>query len=135
MRPHITVLNVQHNNRKRELAMELTGRGTLTFPYHRCDPPPTRDDLIRELYVDDELGQEGVTYVLASGKVGSVVADMVVAMGRSFEAGGISGAVPCFNPPPSLQARETRAPIGSDAPCPLRRVGRSDTPACASARW
>ncbi|MEJ2205887.1 MAG: hypothetical protein P8170_17470 [Gemmatimonadota bacterium] len=78
MRPRTKVLKVRHNNRKRELALELTGRGTLTFPYHRCDPPPTRDDPIRELHVDDELGREGVTYVLASGKEGSVVVDMVL---------------------------------------------------------
>jgi hypothetical protein len=78
VRPRIEVLSVHHNNRRRELDLELADRGTLTCPCDRCDPPPTRDDPIRELYVDDELGREGVTCVLASGKEGSVVVDAEV---------------------------------------------------------
>ena len=63
----VKVLKASINNRRREFEIELTDRGVLTFPYHRAEPPPTRDDLIREFFIDPELGNEGVTYVLESG--------------------------------------------------------------------
>lgn len=77
MNDRIQILSADINNRKREFSLELSGRGTLPFPYHRCDPPPTSDDPIADFFIDDELGREGVTYVLQSGADGSVLADMV----------------------------------------------------------
>ena len=82
MKPRIQVLSAHHNNRKREFALELTDRGVLVFPYHRCEPPPTSDDPIRHLHIDEELGGEGITYVLESGAEGSVIVDMVLDFNR-----------------------------------------------------
>lgn len=77
MTERIKVLSASYNNRKREFHLELSGRGVLDFPFHRCDPPPTSEDPIRDLYIDPELGNEGVTYTLESGAEGSVIVDMV----------------------------------------------------------
>jgi hypothetical protein len=46
------------------------------------EPPPTPDDPIREFFIDPELGDEGVTYVLESGAEGSVLADHVREINR-----------------------------------------------------
>jgi len=78
----VKVLKASINNRRREFAIELTGRGVLPFPYHRAEPPPTRDDPIREFSIDPELGNEGVTYVLESGADGSVLSDHVLEINR-----------------------------------------------------
>ena len=77
MRTRAKILSAGFNNRRREFDMELTDRGASTLPYHRADPPPTRDDPVRDLYIDPELGNEGVTYVLESGAEGSILADHV----------------------------------------------------------
>ena len=39
----VKILNASINNRRREFEIELRDRGVLTFPYHRAEPPPTRD--------------------------------------------------------------------------------------------
>ena len=79
---NLKVLSASINNRRREFAIELIDRGVLAFPYHRADPPPTRDDPIRECFIDPELGSEGVTYVLESGAEGSVLSDHVLEINR-----------------------------------------------------
>jgi hypothetical protein len=68
------IRRVTVNNRKRQLELEVRpGLGRiLPFPYAKLDPRPTAKNRIREAYVDAELGREAVTYVLDSGKEGSV---------------------------------------------------------------
>lgn len=78
----LKMLNTSINNRRREFEIELPDRGVLPFPYHRAEPPPTRDDPIREFFIDPELGNEGLTYVLESGADGSVLADHVLEINR-----------------------------------------------------
>lgn len=60
------------NNRKNQI--EVTARSGRMFPvpYSRLDPRPTSKDRIREAYVDRELANEAVTYVLESGAEGAV---------------------------------------------------------------
>ena len=82
MSRRIKVLSAGFNNHRREFDLELTGRGVLAFPYHRADPPPTPNDPIRDFYIDPELGDEGVTYMLESGAEGSVLADHVSEINR-----------------------------------------------------
>ncbi|MHB1344571.1 MAG: hypothetical protein ACYCX3_09465 [Thermoleophilia bacterium] len=65
------------NNHRR--AFEVTvGHQQLPFPYAKADPAPTREDPIVEIFIDDELGREGFTYRLASGREGSVLAEQVL---------------------------------------------------------
>jgi len=64
--------NVNVNNRKAQL--ELTARSGRVYPvpFARLDPSPTAEDSVREAYVDRELANEAVTYVLESGAEGVV---------------------------------------------------------------
>jgi hypothetical protein len=76
------VVSASFNNHRREFEIEVAGRGRMAFPYDRADPPPTPEDRIRELFIDPELGDEGVTYVLNSGVEGSVLTDHVLEYNR-----------------------------------------------------
>ena len=71
------IRTVKLNNRKR--AFEVgTWRQSFLFPYAKADPPPTTDDPVLEVIVDDELGREGFTYQLASGQEGTVHIEQVL---------------------------------------------------------
>lgn len=69
------IKGVALNNRKAQL--ELTVRSGKVFPiaFARLDPRPSSKDRISRVYVDKELGNEAVTYVLQSGAEGSVHID------------------------------------------------------------
>ena len=66
------IRTVAVNNRKAQV--ELTNRAGDVYPvpFSRLDPKPTADDRIREIYVDRELANEAVSYVLDSGAQGAV---------------------------------------------------------------
>ena len=66
---------VKVDNRKRRLELKTANRRTYPFPYSRMDPAPAPDDPIHEIYVDAELANEAVTYVLESGAEGAVHID------------------------------------------------------------
>lgn len=68
---------VKANNRKRVFEV-ATSSSLLSFPYATCDPGPTSEDPLAEVFIDDELGREGFTYTLASGRKGSVHIDHVL---------------------------------------------------------
>jgi hypothetical protein len=71
------IRSVSPNNRKRAFVVN-TRHGQLLFPYAKADPPPTTSDPILQVAVDDELGREGFTYSLASGREGSVHVEQVL---------------------------------------------------------
>lgn len=71
----MTLKGFNINNRKREFVLE-TPRGTFSYPFAKADPPPTREDPIAEVFIDEELGGDGVTYFLKSGAEGTVLEDM-----------------------------------------------------------
>jgi hypothetical protein len=73
------------NNRKAQV--ELTTRSGKTFPlpFARMDPPPTATDRVVSAYVDKELANEAVTYVLASGAEGAVHIDQALEYNRDPE--------------------------------------------------
>jgi DNA-binding TFAR19-related protein (PDSD5 family) len=79
--PPVTIDAVSANNRSRRFDATAAGRA-LSLPYTRCEPEPSADDPIVELYVDPELGREGFTYTLASGAEGSVVWDQLLEYNR-----------------------------------------------------
>ena len=68
---------VEYNNRKRAFEVKVA-RKTLQFPYVKVDPQPSATDPITRVFVDQELGREGFTYVLASGKEGTVHSEQVL---------------------------------------------------------
>ncbi len=71
------IRKVNQNNRKKAFEVSTAGK-VYTFPYVKLDTPPSRADMIREVFVDKELGNEAFTYVLESGQEGTVHIDHVL---------------------------------------------------------
>lgn len=71
------IRSVRHNNRKRVFDVLASGR-RLSFPYAKADPSPTPENTVRRVYVDQELGGEGFSYELSSGKTGTVHGEQVL---------------------------------------------------------
>jgi hypothetical protein len=71
------IRSVKANNRRK--AFEITAaKKRLVFPFTRLEVPPTADDPIASVHIDRELGGEGFTYVLESGREGTVHVDHVL---------------------------------------------------------
>jgi predicted XRE-type DNA-binding protein len=60
------------NNRKAQLVLVTRSGKELPFPFSKLEPRPSAKDRITRAFVDRELGNEAVTYVLKSGAEGSV---------------------------------------------------------------
>ena len=73
----VKIRSVSANNRKRAFEVSTTSK-VFTFPFVKADPAPAPADPIVQVFVDDELGREGFTYVLASGREGSVHVEQVL---------------------------------------------------------
>ena len=71
------IRSVTHNNRKKAFEVK-TSRRTFQLPYSKVAPQPSVADPITQLFVDKELGREGFTYVLESGKEGTVHVEQVL---------------------------------------------------------
>ena len=71
------IRSVKHNDRKKAFEIKTSNR-TLQFPYSKLDIQPSGDDPIDRVYVDKELAREGFTYVLKSGKNGTVHIEQVL---------------------------------------------------------
>ncbi|NOT21336.1 MAG: helix-turn-helix domain-containing protein [Nitrospiraceae bacterium] len=65
------IQSVTHNNRKKSFRVKVSKK-LFQFPYSKVDPQPGIADPITRVFVDKELGSEGFTYVLESGKAGTV---------------------------------------------------------------
>ncbi len=65
------------NNRKKVFEVKTSTR-TLVFPYAKVDPQPTAQDPLDGVFVDRELDREGFTYVLTSGREGTVHVEQVL---------------------------------------------------------
>ena len=71
------IRSVKHNNRKRMFEVR-TSTKTLAFPFSKAEPAPTAEDPVTELTVDPEAGREAFTYVLHSGRTGTVHVEQVL---------------------------------------------------------
>jgi hypothetical protein len=74
----VKLRRVTANNRKRQFDVTTRSGRVLPLPFSKLEPRPTPDNLVREVFVDCELGSEGFTYRLASGSEGSVHVDQVL---------------------------------------------------------
>jgi hypothetical protein len=72
------IQTVAYNNRKRAFVVKMS-RKTFLIPYSKVDPQRNARDPITRVFVDQELGREGFTYVLESGKEGTVHSEQVLA--------------------------------------------------------
>ena len=68
------IRSVTHNNRKKIFEVR-TATKSLVFPFSKAVPTPTIHDPVNELFVDQDAGREAFTYVLDSGRTGTVHVD------------------------------------------------------------
>lgn len=71
------ILSVKLNNRKKVFEVKTAAK-VYGFPYVKATPAPTTEAPIVRVYVDKELGSEGMTYELASGKSGTIHIEQVL---------------------------------------------------------
>jgi predicted XRE-type DNA-binding protein len=76
------IKSVVANNKKARLELTVFSGKVYPYPYVLLEPPPTLDNKIKKVYVDRELGCEGVTYELASGEEGTVHIDYALEYNR-----------------------------------------------------
>ncbi|MFQ5660534.1 MAG: hypothetical protein ACE5GZ_08905 [Gammaproteobacteria bacterium] len=72
------IRTVTSHNRKREFSVTIRSGVIYSFPYSETEPQPSTDDRIDEVFVDKEMGNEAFTYILESGKEGSVHIEQVL---------------------------------------------------------
>jgi hypothetical protein len=71
------IRSVVCNNRKKAFQVK-SSRGTMLLPYSKVEVRPSGNDPVARVFIDKELGGEGFTYVLASGKEGTVHSEQVL---------------------------------------------------------
>ena len=71
------IRSVKQNNRKKVFEVG-TSTKKLVFPFSKAKPTPTMEDPIAELFVDPEAGREAFTYLLRSGRTGTVHIEQVL---------------------------------------------------------
>ena len=71
------ILSAKINNKKKVFEVKTSAK-TYCFPYVKAKPTPTAKVPITRVFVDKELGGEGITYELASGKTGTVHVEQIL---------------------------------------------------------
>ena len=71
------IRSVKHNSRRRAFEVR-TSTKDLAFPFAKAEPPPSPADPITDIFVDAEAGREAFTFVLASGRTGTVHVEQVL---------------------------------------------------------
>ncbi len=69
---------VRANHRRKVFEARTSNGKWLALPFARLEVQPTPDDPLAKVFVDKELGGEGFTYVLQSGREGTVHIDHVL---------------------------------------------------------
>jgi hypothetical protein len=72
------IQSVSLNNRKKAFQVKMS-KQTFQLPYSKVDLQPSSTDPIVRVFVDKEIGSEGFTYLLKSGKEGTVHSEQVLA--------------------------------------------------------
>ena len=75
------IRSVRFNNKRKDFEVGASGK-TYAFPYVKAAPNPTSKDPVTQAYVDEELGGEGFTYELQSGKTGTVHVEQILEYNR-----------------------------------------------------
>jgi hypothetical protein len=75
------IRSVRFNNKRKGFEASAFGK-TYVFPYVKAKPSPKSNDPVTRVYVDKELGGEGFTYELQSGKTGTVHVEQVLKYNR-----------------------------------------------------
>jgi hypothetical protein len=75
------IRSVHHDNRKKRFEV-VTYKAAYCYPYVKLPSPPSREDPVASVCVDEELGGEAFTYVLESGAEGTVHIDQILDYNR-----------------------------------------------------
>jgi hypothetical protein len=75
------IRTVHPDNRKKAFEV-VTYAKRYSFPYAKLEVRPSRQNSVRRVYIDAELGNEAFTYELASGAEGTVHIDEVLDYNR-----------------------------------------------------
>ena len=78
------IKKVTTNNRNRSFLV-ISDKGEYRYPYSRLVLKPSKKDPIARSYIDRELGSQGFTYALKSGKEDSIMLDQVYEYNREPE--------------------------------------------------
>jgi hypothetical protein len=73
----VKIRSVTHNNRRKTFEIRTSAK-SLAFPFSRAEPRPSAADPITDTFVDAEAGREAFSYVLASGRSGTVHVEQVL---------------------------------------------------------
>jgi hypothetical protein len=73
----VKIRSIRHNNRKKVFELR-TSTKTLAFPFSKAEPAPTPEDPVTELSIDAEAAREAFSYVLHSGRIGTVHIEQVL---------------------------------------------------------
>ena len=71
------IQSVTHSNRKKSFQVKASKK-LFQLPCSKVEPQPSAADPIARVFVDKELGSEGFTYVLESGREGTVHGEQVL---------------------------------------------------------
>lgn len=107
------------STRRNCFIMELRDR-TYEFPFSRCDPPPNPDNPVKRFYIDPEIANEGITYVLESGAEGCLHMDQVLDFNEDPD---YMRDILLFNL--TLEAQERLKTCGLSKRAVIRRLGTS----------
>jgi hypothetical protein len=77
----VKIRSAKPNNRRKVFEVRTSAK-MLVFPFSEAEPTPTVADPITELFVDQEAGREAFTYVLKSGRSGTVHVEQVLEYNR-----------------------------------------------------
>ena len=75
------IRSVNFNNKRKAFDVNTASK-KYVFPYSRSDPAPSSDNPVTRVFVDKEIGAEGFSYELASGKTGTVHIEQVLEYNR-----------------------------------------------------
>jgi len=74
----VKIRRLMVNQRKAQLEIGVSSGRAYPFPFSRLDPRPTARNRLHTAFIDKELGNEAVTYVLESGAEGALHIDHVL---------------------------------------------------------
>jgi len=72
------IRSVDINNRRKEFSVLTYSGARYTFPYTKSTPRPGASNRIERVFVDKELANEAITYVLQSGDEGSIHIEQIL---------------------------------------------------------
>ena len=72
------IRSVETNNRRKDFSLLTYSGVCYAFPYAKARPRPDTNNRIEEVFVDKELANEAITYVLQSGDEGSIHIEQVL---------------------------------------------------------